>query len=291
VNKLPPGFAGTAAGPLTQTIDARWLMAYAAALGATEPVHLDTARTGGLLAHPLFPVCYEWPAVLELRAALPSEVAGRGVHATHDLVVHRLPRAGDRLTTTAVVTALCPHRAGALVTTRLETVDADGQPVSTTEYGSIYRDVACEPAETAAVPLAVPPRIPVSAGPRWTATVPVPAGLAHVYSECARIWNPIHTDPAVARAAGLPNVILHGTATLGLAVTEVVRREAAGDPARVRRITGRFGAMVGLPSTLTVDGLGVVEVAGGTGVAFRVVTVDGRPAVRDGRVLLATRPI
>jgi hypothetical protein len=46
-----------------------------------------------------------------------------------------------------------------------------------------------------------------------------------------------------------------------------------------------------LPSTLTVDGLGVVEVAGGTGVAFRVVTVDGRPAVRDGRVLLATRPI
>ena len=32
--------------------------------------------------------------------------------------------------------------------------------------------------------------------------VPVPANLAHVYSECARIWNPIHTDVEVARAHG-----------------------------------------------------------------------------------------
>jgi len=27
-----------------------------------------------------------------------------------------------------------------------------------------------------------------------------------VYTECARIWNPIHTDAAVAKAAGLPAI-------------------------------------------------------------------------------------
>src|SRR6266581_3658401 len=35
---------------------------------------------------------------------------------------------------------------------------------------------------------------------QWSETVAVAANAAHVYTECARIWNPIHTDDAVARA-------------------------------------------------------------------------------------------
>ena len=49
--------------------------------------------------------------------------------------------------------------------------------------------------------------------------MPVSATAAHVYTEGARIWNPIHTDAAVAARAGLPGIILHGTATLALAVS------------------------------------------------------------------------
>ena len=77
--------------------------------------------------------------------------------------------------------------------------------------------------------------------------------LAHVYTECARIWNPIHTDRAVARAAGLPDIILHGTATLALAVSRSLAREPAA-----RRAGARAGSaaasrgMVPLPSRLTV---------------------------------------
>ena len=29
----------------------------------------------------------------------------------------------------------------------------------------------------------------------------ISTGAAHVYTECARIWNPVHTDSAVAAAA------------------------------------------------------------------------------------------
>jgi len=36
----------------------------------------------------------------------------------------------------------------------------------------------------------------------------------------------IHTDIAVARPAGLPGIILHGTATLALAVSYVLRHGA-----------------------------------------------------------------
>ena len=45
--------------------------------------------------------------------ALPDEIAVRGVHATHRLTLHRPPRAGERLSTTATVAALEPPTPGA----------------------------------------------------------------------------------------------------------------------------------------------------------------------------------
>src|SRR6185369_16192275 len=93
---------GASAGPLAHEIDARWLMAYAAGLGEAEARYYDTLAADGPAAHPLFPVCYEWPALLALRAVTTSdEMATRSVHATHDLVIHRPLRAGETLRTTA----------------------------------------------------------------------------------------------------------------------------------------------------------------------------------------------
>src|SRR4030095_11613946 len=100
---------------------------------------------------------------------------------------------------------LAHRRAGTLLTARNETVDALGRPVTTTDYGSVYRGIGFEgadageksPGETFAMPSGAA-SLPVTA----------PAWLAHVYSECARIWNPIHTDAAVARAARLPPHLL-----------------------------------------------------------------------------------
>ena len=143
--RIPEGLVGTAVGPLVQEIDARWLMAYAAALGDVHAEYLDTTRPDGVIGHPIFPVCYEWPLAVELRASAISEsIAVRSVHATHDLRLHRRARAGDRLSTTATVISSEPRAPGAYVVTRLETVDAAGRPVSTTDYGSIYRGVECE---------------------------------------------------------------------------------------------------------------------------------------------------
>jgi len=109
-------------------------------------------------------------------------------------------------------------------------------------------------------------------------SIGVSAGAAHVYSECARIWNPIHTDLAVARAAGLPEPILHGTATLALAVSEVLRLDLGGDPTRVGEIAARFTGMVTLPSSVTVREHG----RAGDLLAFDVVNERGEPVLSDG---------
>jgi acyl dehydratase len=116
--------------------------------------------------------------------------------------------------------------------------------------------------------------------------VDVPAGMAHIYTECARIFNPIHTDALVARAAGLPEIILHGTATLAMAISRIVESEAGKDPARVERIAARFGAMVTMPSTLTIRVLAREDSADSAVIFFETLSGEGRLAIRDGIVML-----
>ena len=248
---------GAEAGPSRTAIDARWLMAYAAAAGPHRPASFDTGAATGPLAHPLFPVCYEWPLLLALRARAIGDAASPfGVHASHRLALHRLPRAGDDLTSTARVTAVSRRRAGTLVMVRLVTPDRLGRRVSETDNGSLYRGVPLTdgaPEDTTTATLAPgAPAVALGASPRWSEPVDVPYHLGHVYTECARIWNPIHTDLAFARAAGLLGPILHGTATLALAVSRLVERDLAGDAHAVRGIEARFTGMVPLASTFTV---------------------------------------
>jgi acyl dehydratase len=300
--RIPGSVVGISVGPREQEVDARWLMAYAAALGEHAPEYLDTTRPDGVIAHPLFPVCYEWPLALDVRAkALPDEVAVQGVHATHDLTVHRAPRPGDRLSTTATVRALEPRAPGAYMVLRMETVDAAGRPVTTTDYGALYLGVDCDGDASPRMERSPSPHPTLSPEGRgrsedqakregWSAEIPVAATLAHVYTECARIWNPIHTDRAVALAAGLPDIILHGTATLALAVSRVLHRARPGSALTVRGLSCRFGAMVRLPSRIAVRGRDDESSSDGRVATFEVLTEDGRPAVRDGRVLLGDRP-
>ena len=278
---LSRDIVGAAAGPIAHDIDARWLMAYAAGLGETDVRYFDTQAPGGPAAHPLFPVCYEWPVMVALRAlATSDELAIRSVHATHDVTLHRPLRAGDTLHTTARVTGLARRRAGTLMTVRQETVDAGGRPVSTTDYGSVYRDVGFA-GDDAGAAGDTAGRIDMPAG---TVELPVavPAGLAHIYTECARIWNPIHTDVAVARAAGLTGIILHGTATLALAVSRVLQHTGA-DPRAVTRVRGRFTGMVPLPSRLTVR---VAPAAGGRACHFEVTGESGAVVLSAGALHL-----
>jgi acyl dehydratase len=258
-------------------------MAYAAGLGERDPRYFETRGADGPMAHPLFPVCYEWPVALALRAAtIPEELAPLSVHATHHLTLARLPRHGDTLSITARVVDVRGRRSGTLVTSRFTAVDARGAPVSVPDYGSVYRGVAVDGEggapggeRRAAHGDAGEPAL------EWSEVVDVDGSAAHVYTECARIWNPIHTDVAVARAAGLPGIILHGTATLALAVSRVVRRDLDGDARGVREIAGRFTGMVALPSRLTVRRrAGACRDA----LAFDAVDAAGAAVLSGGRV-------
>ena len=288
---LDASLVGTQTEPHVGDVDERWTMAYAAGLGDMLDCYIDTRRSGGIIAHPLFPVCLEWPTALMLRARhrgrMSAAEAARGVHATHHTIIHRTVRPPERLTTRATIAGIEMRKPGAFEVTRFETVDDQGAPVCTTYTGNIYRqvDIAGE-ARSATMPEAPAPRT-TPTHPRAESRVPVAAGAAHIYTECARIWNPIHTDAKVAAAAGLPAIMLHGTGTLALAVSRIIAAEAANDPARVAEIHARFGAMVFMPSELAVRIMSREKINDGRdAIFFEALSSEGGRAVRDGVVIL-----
>lgn len=285
---IPSSTVGFVSVPQVADADERWSMAYAAALGDLAPCYMDTGDPEHLVAHPMFPVCFEWPVVSGVRLeGVTLAEARRGVHASHDLVIARPIRPPERLTTRATVVSVRRTRAGAHQVTRLETTDASGALVCTTHYGSIYRGV--EVAGDDNTMGSIPPPLVASrrpAEPTLEDVIHVGAGMAHVYTECARIWNPIHTDIKIARDAGLPDLILHGTATLALAVSRIAAIYAENDPRAVARIAGRFKAMVMMPSDITLRVFSREPHQGGHAIFFDVLNAGGEPAISDGAVAL-----
>ena len=266
---------GAEAGPFEHDIDARWLMAYSAALGESDPRYFDTTLGAGLFSHPLFPVCYEWPVSQPIRH-IPAltDLFPLLVHAEHDLVIHRPARPGDRLKTVARIDSVIQRKPGAFVVFAFATRDANSALVSETRFGALYRGVAVEGA-----PRGAPIELPEETRElNKLGEIPIAANAAHVYTECARIWNPIHTDVAHARGAGLPDIILHGTATLALSVSRALNAMRAA-PDRVRRIRCRFTGMVRMPSTLSIHG--ATETAGSV---FETRGPKGEPVIGRGRI-------
>lgn len=267
-------------------------MAYAAALGDPLRRYFDTRDRSCFIAHPMFPVCVEWPLVLAVGrilsgSGLTREEAMRGVHAAHDTIIHRPIRPPESLTTRAAVVAVERGKSGALAILRFDTVDESGAAVCSTWNTALYRAVEVSgPDRRIASAPPLPAMKDAARNPRSMATVHVDGGLAHIYSECARIWNPIHTDAKVAESAGLPAIILHGTATLALGVSRVIAAEAGGDPTRVARIAGQFRAMVLMPSDITVRVLAREVADGDDAVFFDVVNEQGEPAVANGVIVL-----
>lgn len=240
---------GAQAEPQIVELTPRLTMAFAAGIGDANPCYLDDAAAEGIVAPPTMCAALEWPAMRAVRRiaelGLSDDEALRTVHAGQDSEFHRLMRPGDRLRTEATVVQVRRLPPGAYLLTKFTTVDdTTGEPVVTTYSASIARGVAVAGDDLIAEE--PPPLRTAEDGPTMPGTVAIgiPPEAAHVYTECARIWNPIHTERRVALAAGLPDIILHGTALWSLAARELVNRCAEGEPARLKRLAGRFSAMV-----------------------------------------------
>ena len=274
----------------TWELTPRLISAFAAGVDDPNPAYLDDTRPGGLVGHPGLVFTFQWNSRHTLGDTQHPATARRGVHASIDARWSRPFRQGDAITSQGRTIEVRQIAPGVLVLQRFTMRDAQGDVVAVVDFGGIIRgattdgpDVSIESVAPAPVPAPQPPE----AEPIWVAHVAIATTAAHTYTECADIWNPIHTERSVALAAGLPDIILHGSATLTIALREVINRGLGGDPARVARLVGQLRAMVIPGEHVTVrcweDRVG--PDGSGREIFYDVLNADGQMAVANGVVV------
>lgn len=103
--------------------------------------------------------------------------------------------------------------------------------------------------------------------------------LPHRYAGASGDFNPIHIDPELAKAVGLPGTILHGLYMMGL-VARAATDVADGDPRKLKRLSVQFRGM-GAPETeIAVTGT-VKSVDGGRAVIDTVAAQGDNQTIRN----------
>jgi acyl dehydratase len=265
-------------------------MNYAAAIGDTNPLYYDDERAGGIIAPPVFPVAITWPMIEHISGNIespdfPKEILFTQVHYSEQLVIHRPVKPGDDLKVSGSIAAILPHKAGTHVILEFKASDSSGNPVFTEYLGAMMRGIECPDSGKG---IGNVPPIPLMSGTSllWENTVSVHPLTPFVYDGCSNIHFPIHTSVKFAHTVGLPDIILQGTATLAIAVREVLSIEAAGDSRRVDSISCQFTGMVLPGSDIKICLTGRVSSAEGIDLFFNVLNSEGKRAVSNGRIRL-----
>ena len=269
----------------TTVLSPRFTMAYAAGINEVNPDYYDDLRPGGALIHPGVVFSLQWASRFRPDQVPNSRAAPFGVHASTDLRIYRPFRPGEAITTQGRVVEKKQLKPGVFALDRYRMTSSNGDVVAELDYNGITRgatlvgeDVSIESAPV------LPAFGAVADRPIWRVEIPIGHQTAQQYTECARIYNPIHTEPSVARAAGLPGIILHGSATQAMSLSSVIDRCFDGDPGRVTRVTGQLRGMVLLNTSITVEALAETVVDGEKRVLFRVLNAAGEPAIANAIV-------
>ncbi|GAA1773536.1 MAG TPA: MaoC family dehydratase N-terminal domain-containing protein [Tetrasphaera sp.] len=138
-------FVGRTFAPVgPYAVDAAMIAAFAAAVGATDPVHTDAAaaRAAGyrdVIAPPTMAVRFDQ---LASRAYVQDPEAGidysRVVHGEQSFVHHRPITAGDEITAQTTVDSIRSAGGHAMISVRTE-ITAGEQPVTTTTSTIVVR--------------------------------------------------------------------------------------------------------------------------------------------------------
>jgi acyl dehydratase len=121
-----------------------------------------------------------------------------------------------------------------------------------------------------------PRAVPADRAPDVKTSLPVFLNQALIY-RLAGDYNPLHSDPEIARSAGFERPILHGLCAYGMVGRALVKVLAQDDPQRLKRLDLRFTSPVYPGEPLELE---IWRMAPGD-VAFRLVATHRRVVVED----------
>ena len=246
-----------------ETIEQRYTerdtILYALGLGlGQDPLDRDALRyvyEEGLRALPTMAVVLGYPGFWAKDPATGIDWV-RLLHGEQSLELHApLPAAGTVLGRTRV-TAVVDKGAGkgALMYSERDIVEAaSGRLLAVSRSVSFMRGDGGFTATGQQSDEAPPPRQPTpDTPPDHVCELRTRPESALVY-RLSGDYNPVHADPAVARAAGFERPILHGLCSFGVSGHALLKTLCGYDPARLKEIGARFSSPVYPGETLRVE--------------------------------------
>jgi acyl dehydratase len=204
------------------------------------------------------------------------------VHGEQALILHRpLATEATVIGRTRIVEVIDKGEGkGALVLSERQVVDkATGALIATLKQTTFCRADGGfgGPPREAPAPHPIPER-----APDLVCDLPTRPEMALIYRLSGDI-NPLHAEPAFAKAAGFPRPILHGLASFGVAGHAILKAVCGYDPSRLTAMAGRFSAPVFPGETIRTEMWRQDNKDGGV-VSFRARVVEREViAVNNGR--------
>jgi acyl dehydratase len=225
---------------------ARDTMLYALGLGfGQDPMNeaeLGFVYEKDLRALPTM-ACVLAPSGRAMRDANSGIDWSKVVHGEQSFRLHRPLPAAATVVARPRITDVVDKGAGkgaVLSTERTLTDKATGERIATLTHTTFCRADGGfgGPKRSSAPPHAVPAR-----APDVVCDLATRPEIALIY-RLSGDYNPLHSDPAHARAVGFPRPILHGLATFGIAGRAILQTLCGYDPCRLVAMEGRFSAPV-----------------------------------------------
>ena len=223
----------------TIEISGESIAAYAAASRIDNPRHEVGPGQVPSLIYPVvigLPMTFAVSSDPELGVDNPLMI----VHGEQDMIFDRPMRPGETLVFTPSLESVEDKGKGATYVSKVTATTPNGEVVNQQLATIFVRGAGSGTERPKSDPL--PPAV---RGEQVTSfTKQVDEGMPGDYAAASGDLNPIHTDPKVAVAVGLPGVINHGLGTLSIVSGGLVDELADGDPGRILRIQVRFTDMV-----------------------------------------------
>lgn len=254
--RVTEAMVGSSSGACPVTWSERETMLYALGVGAGlgdpgRELHFTTENSGGITLQ----VVPSFLTILTVGQKKPAAMAGldvgRFLHAEQRIELFRpLPAAGRAIVETMLETVVDKGPGSGAIITNVATLrlEDDPAPIGQSRSSIFVRGAGGfgGPRGTAS-PFAHPDRAPDVRVAYQTR--PEQALLYRLSGDRHRL----HSDPPFAQERGFDRAIMHGLCTYGFACRALIEGAAAGDPARLKAMEGRFSSPAYPGDTLTTE--------------------------------------
>jgi acyl dehydratase len=212
------------------------LGAYARATDETSQVALD-----GRIATPVFAIVPVWDVLQEAaHSVAPEEARPRVVHGDQDIQISTPIQSGMTIRSRAAAVGVHVKESGTTVVLKTESRDADDRLLNEQYVTEFYRGITGGTGRGEEAPEHRMTDELAGSEPVAAPSYPIAEDQTRRYADASGDHNAFHLDDEVARAAGLPGIIVHGLCLMAFAGRAVLASQEIDDPAAIRRLAVRF---------------------------------------------------